>query len=122
MLAGGVDRAHHGAGVGEIDGGGEFHPHVLFEPRDQAVELLHKRLDARLHQRRHRGGEQVKRRLFAAAQTGRVAAIHRAVVVLVEQQGFQRTNLLVEAVDAAVFLGSGRQVEPKTPVLAQALD
>ncbi len=117
-----LDRFHHGAGIGEVDRLGQLHADVLLQAGDQTVELLDEGRDARLHQRRDRAGEQVDGGLLAAAQAGAVAAGHRVVVVLVEQQGLQCADLLVQAVDAAEFLRRARQVEPELPVLAQGFD
>ena len=111
--------AHHGAGIAQVDALGQLHAQVLFQPVNETGQLLDEGGDARLHQRGDRAGEDMDRGFLATAGAGAIAAGHRAVVFLVEQQGFQRADLLVETVDPAVFLRRGRQIEPEIPVLAQ---
>ena len=81
---------------------------MLFHLRNQPIQFGQLLFHPRLHQRRDGAGEKVDDGLLAAAEAGAVAADHGAVVALVEQQGFQRTDLFVQIVDAAELLAGGR--------------
>ena len=83
--------------------------------RRSGRRVLDVRFDPRLHQRLDRGDEQVDDGLLAAAEAGAVAAREGEVVVLVEQDGLERADALLEVVDADVLLGRVRAGRARNP-------
>ena len=122
-LALGRLHRHHGvAALGsrlEVGAGGEQLARRGVERRDELVQLR----DMPLHPRLHRGedgrDDQVDGGLLAAAHAGAVAAHHRAVGGLLEQQRRQDADPLVDVrhVDEAV-VGVGEPL-PDLPVAPQ---
>ncbi len=92
------------------------------QPVDEILDLGQMALDARLHQGGDGGGEEMDGGLLAAAHAGAVARDHRLIVGLVEQQGLQRADLVVQVLDADEVRVGGRQVEPHSPARLQLLD
>ena len=116
-----ADDLRHRRRVGEVEIGDQLHLDVPLEIRDELRELADVLRHPRLHQRFDRRREQVDDGLLGATQAGAVAAREGQVVRLVEQQGLERADALLEVVDPAVLLRRVRQVEPEVPVLAQLL-
>ena len=112
----GIDRLVDLLQVRQVHAGGELEPHVRLETIDQVVDLGQVTFHPWLHQCGDRTGEHVDHRLFTTAHAGAVAGQQRLVVRLVEQQCFERTDLLFEVVDADEVGIRGRQIQPEIPV------
>ena len=89
---------------------------------DQVVQFRQVPLDPALHQGGDGAGEEVDDGLLAATHAGAVAGDHGLIVALVQEQGLQGADLLVEVVDADEVRIGGRQVEPEGPLGAHLGD
>jgi hypothetical protein len=93
-----------------------------FETVDQVVDFGDMTPHPSLHQGRNRRGKEMDDGLFAAAHAGAVTRNHRLVVRLVEKQGLEGADLLVQIVDADKIGIRGRQIEPEVPLGTHFLD
>jgi hypothetical protein len=95
---------------------------VLFQARNQFIDLRHVSGDTGLHQRFDRRDEEMNNGLFRATEAGTVTACKRQVGVLVQQYGLECADAFLQVIDADVFLRCVRQIEPELPVLSERPD
>jgi hypothetical protein len=112
----------HGGAVVHVHTRQETLLQVLLQAHKEVVEVGDVTLHPRLHQCFHGCREQVQGGLLGTAQAGTVAAGEGAVGVLVQEQGFQGADALVQIVDADEARRCVRQVLPQVPLGAQAGD
>ena len=111
-----------GRRVAEVHPRRQLEAHVGLQTVDEVIEFRQVLLDPPLHQGGDGAGEEVDDGLLAAAHAGAVAGDHGLVVGLIEEQGLQGADLLVEIVDADEVWVGGRQVEPEGPFGAHFSD
>ncbi len=118
-LVGLFEHRLHFFRVAKVDLTDQLHLHVLFQFRNEFVDMRDMLCDARLDQRLHGCNEQVDDGLFRTTETGPVAAGERQVHVFVEEDRFECADAFLEIVDPDVLVRRVRQVKPEVPVLAQ---
>ena len=117
-----VEYLGDGRGIAEVHSRRQLEAHVGLQAVDEVVQFRQVLLDPALHQGGDGAGEEVDDGLLAAAHAGAVAGDHGLVVGLVEEQGLQGADLLVEVGDADEVRVGGRQVEPEGPLGAHVGD
>ena len=122
----GVHGHRHGArgrrGCVEIRARGEELARLCVQRFDEAIERRDVFRDARLHGRVDRRHDEMHGGLLTAPHARAVAADHRAVDVLLQQQRRQHADTLVDIRDIDEPVGRVRQALPQRPVAAKLLE